>query len=97
MANGQRGVFVSAMGQGLIDKQMTRGTTNNLKHVLIDDAFVNQALNQPLTSTLGSHANTAMHQATLFTPHQPKPSSQPSRHLNASPNVRSSCNGVIDT
>ena len=96
MPDRQRGVLVGPVRQGLVDKQMTRGATDDLEHLGVRDAFLVQTLDQPLPGTLGGHADASAQQIVLFT-HQSRSSTQPSRRSKASLKVRSSCSGVIDT
>ncbi|MNG14948.1 hypothetical protein D3C84_987420 [compost metagenome] len=96
VADRQRRVFIGAVCQRLVDKQVTRRTPQHIDHFGVGHAFFDQPLNEPLTGSLRGKTDTMAHQILLFT-HQSNPSSQPSRRSKASLNVRSSCNGVIDT
>ncbi|MNI79748.1 hypothetical protein D3C73_1362260 [compost metagenome] len=96
MPDRQRGVFVGAVGQGLIDEQMARRTADGIEHLGVRYTLFAQALDQALAGTLGGHADTSALQIVLFA-HQSTPSSQPWSCSKASLKVRSSCSGVIDT
>ena len=77
------------MGQGLIDKQMTRSAADGFQNVCVGQAFIVKPLDQPLTGTLRGHAdpgNTVTHCA-----------NQLLISGSCALCVKSICNGVIDT
>ncbi|MNI85753.1 hypothetical protein D3C73_1427750 [compost metagenome] len=97
MADRQRRVFIGAVRQRFIDKQMTWCTADHFQYLGVAQAFLVQPLNQAFTGTLGGHPDTAAQNIVLLTSHQRSPSSQPSRLAKALLKVRSSCSGVIET
>ncbi|MNQ96584.1 hypothetical protein D3C85_1121950 [compost metagenome] len=72
------------MGQGFVDEQVPRRAPDHLQHSGIGQPLFVQPLNQALAGTLRGHADAAMMQLILFTPHQSKPSSQGCRLLRPS-------------
>ena len=83
MADRQRRVFVGAVRQRLVDKQMPRRTANDFQHMRIGQTFLVQALDQTLAGTLRRHADAVALQVIVAT-HQNSPSSPLARPLKAS-------------
>ncbi len=57
MADRQRGVFVGARGQRLVDEQMARHHPDRVQRGLVDDAGFSQAVDQAVAHALRSHAD----------------------------------------
>ncbi|MCY1250152.1 hypothetical protein D9M72_637590 [compost metagenome] len=66
MTDRQRGVLVCSMRQRLVDEQVARRATDHLKHLVVAQAVVVQALDQPLAGTLRGHADPAALQIVLY-------------------------------